>query len=60
MPIKTDQSDSEDIFQTDDDTLEELLQDIDHENGRQRANQAPNDEQVKALLEQLANDIPKD
>lgn len=59
-PVKSGQDDSEDLFQTDDDTLEELLQDVDQDDDHANTNQEPNDEQVKALLEQLANDIPKD
>jgi len=45
------------IFQTDDQTLEELLGDVQPEEG---FNPEPDDAQVKALLEQLADSIPKD
>lgn len=51
----------DEIFETDDDTLQELLADVtpDEEMGTAGTHE-PSDEQVKALLEQLADDIPKD
>ncbi|KAJ6786489.1 hypothetical protein PWT90_06894 [Aphanocladium album] len=51
----------EEILETDDDTLQELLADVTPDEERGAAStQEPSDEQVKALLEKLANDIPKD
>ncbi|KAL6912703.1 hypothetical protein ACHAPO_007299 [Fusarium lateritium] len=47
----------ESMFQTDDQTLEELLGDVKPEEG---FSAEPDDAQVKALLEQLADAIPKD
>lgn len=51
----------EGIFETDDDTLQELLADVtpDETLGAPGSHE-PSDEQVKALLEKLADDIPKD
>ncbi|KAJ4165197.1 hypothetical protein LMH87_006839 [Akanthomyces muscarius] len=53
--------DIEHVFETDDDTLEELLADVtpDEELGAVGTHE-PSDEQVKALLEKLADEIPKD
>jgi hypothetical protein len=45
------------MFQTDDQTLEELLSDVQPEEG---FSAEPDDAQVKALLEELADAIPKD
>ncbi|KAG5663530.1 hypothetical protein KAF25_001466 [Fusarium avenaceum] len=53
--IEDDEDDS--MFQTDDQTLEELLGDVRPEDGFQTE---PDDAQVKALLEELADSIPKD
>lgn len=51
----------EHIFETDDDTLQELLADVTpDETFGASATYEPSDEQVRALLEQLADDIPKD
>ncbi|KAF4450924.1 Zinc finger FYVE domain-containing protein 19 [Fusarium austroafricanum] len=47
----------ESMFQTDDQTLEELLGDVEPEESFQAE---PDDAQVKALLEQLADSIPQD
>ena len=47
------------VFETDDQTLEELLGDVDAAE-EQRAPHEPRDEDVKALLEQLSQSIPKD
>ncbi|KAF5020947.1 hypothetical protein F66182_7028 [Fusarium sp. NRRL 66182] len=49
--------DDDAIFQTDDQTLEELLGDVEPGEGFQPE---PDDAQVKALLEELANSIPQD
>lgn len=51
----------EEIFETDDDTLQELLADVapDEEVGVSGM-PGPSDDEVKALLERLADDIPKD
>jgi hypothetical protein len=46
------------VFATDDQTLEELLGDVGDD--ERFAPAEPDDAQVKALLEQLADDIPKD
>ncbi|RBR12813.1 uncharacterized protein FIESC28_08515 [Fusarium coffeatum] len=51
------EEDDESIFQTDDQTLEELLGDIAPED---TFSTEPDDAEVKALLEQLADAIPKD
>ncbi|OAR02850.1 hypothetical protein LLEC1_04643 [Akanthomyces lecanii] len=53
--------DIEHVFETDDDTLQELLADVtpDEELGAAGTHE-PSDEQVKALLERLADEIPKD
>ncbi|OBS20482.1 hypothetical protein FPOA_06850 [Fusarium poae] len=56
QPEKADEED-EAMFQTDDQTLEELLGDVKPEEG---FSAEPDDAQVKALLEQLADAIPKD
>jgi hypothetical protein len=53
---KQDEED-EAMFQTDDQTLEELLSDVQPEEG---FSAEPDDAQVKALLEELADAIPKD
>ncbi|TQV96475.1 hypothetical protein V2A60_003127 [Cordyceps javanica] len=51
----------EDIFVTDDDTLQELLADVTpDEDPSAQGTHEPSDDQVRALLEQLADDIPKD
>lgn len=47
-------------FQTDDQTLEELLGDIGPEDTFATSNTEPDDAKVKALLEQIAASIPKD
>ncbi|EXA46548.1 hypothetical protein FOQG_10951 [Fusarium oxysporum f. sp. raphani 54005] len=54
---KLEDEEDDSIFQTDDRTLEELLGDVQPEEG---FNPEPDDAQVKALLEQLADSIPKD
>ncbi|QGI78377.1 hypothetical protein CEK25_005106 [Fusarium fujikuroi] len=54
---KLEDEEDDSIFQTDDQTLEELLGDVQPEEG---FNPEPDDAQVKALLEQLADSIPKD
>ncbi|KAF4336154.1 zinc finger FYVE domain protein [Fusarium beomiforme] len=54
---KLEDEEDDSIFQTDDQTLEELLGDVEPEEGFQAE---PDDAQVKALLEQLADSIPKD
>ncbi|OAA62280.1 hypothetical protein ISF_05289 [Cordyceps fumosorosea ARSEF 2679] len=69
-PIALDASDErshqeqniDNVFETDDDTLQELLADVslDEDLGAAPGAYEPSEEQVKALLEQLANDIPKD
>ncbi|KAH7182463.1 uncharacterized protein B0J16DRAFT_373089 [Fusarium flagelliforme] len=51
------EEDDESMFQTDDQTLEELLGDIAPED---TFSTEPDDAEVKALLEQLADAIPKD
>ncbi|EEU48240.1 uncharacterized protein NECHADRAFT_99023 [Fusarium vanettenii 77-13-4] len=57
-PQKLDDDDDVDaMFQTDDQTLEELLGDVKPGEGFQVE---PDDEQVKALLEELADSIPQD
>ncbi|KAF4965604.1 hypothetical protein FSARC_6626 [Fusarium sarcochroum] len=56
---KLQDEDDDTIFQTDDQTLEELLGDVKPEEGFQPEPE-PDDEQVKALLEELANSIPQD
>ncbi|KFA64516.1 hypothetical protein S40285_08877 [Stachybotrys chlorohalonatus IBT 40285] len=48
------------MFQTDDNTLEELLGQDDPGDGDPYKPPEPSDEEVKALLEQLADAIPKD
>lgn len=49
------------MFETDDDTLQELLADVTpDEDLTAPGTHEPSDEQVKALLEKLADDIPKD
>lgn len=55
------EEDIEHVFETDDDTLQELLADVtpDEDLGIRGAHE-PSDEQVKALLEKLADEIPKD
>lgn len=47
------------LFETDDQTLEELLGDVDAAE-EQRAPREPRDEDVKALLEQLSRSVPGD
>ncbi|POR35489.1 Abscission/NoCut checkpoint regulator [Tolypocladium paradoxum] len=47
------------VFETDDQTLEELLGDVDPAE-EQTAPHEPRDEDVKALLEQLSQSVPKD
>ena len=47
------------MFETDDQTLEELLADVTPDENQARPEE-PSDEQVKALLEQLSKDIPKE
>ncbi|KAG5755252.1 hypothetical protein H9Q70_002093 [Fusarium xylarioides] len=54
---KLEDEEDDSIFQTDDQTLEELLGDVQPEEG---FNPEPDDARVKALLEQLADSIPKD
>ncbi|KAJ4312079.1 hypothetical protein N0V84_010102 [Fusarium piperis] len=56
-PQKLDDEDVDAMFQTDDQTLEELLGDVKPDEGFQVE---PDDEQVKALLEELASSIPQD
>ncbi|RSM18770.1 hypothetical protein CDV31_002490 [Fusarium ambrosium] len=56
-PPKLDDEDVDAMFQTDDQTLEELLGDVKPGEGFQVE---PDDEQVKALLEELASSIPQD
>ncbi|KAF5004495.1 hypothetical protein FDECE_9007 [Fusarium decemcellulare] len=56
-PGKLDDEDIDAMFQTDDQTLEELLGDVKPDEGFQTE---PSDAQVKALLEELADSIPKD
>ncbi|RTE78044.1 hypothetical protein BHE90_007474 [Fusarium euwallaceae] len=56
-PQKLDDDDVDAMFQTDDQTLEELLGDVKPGEGFQVE---PDDEQVKALLEELASSIPQD
>ncbi|KAM0245523.1 hypothetical protein ACHAP5_005330 [Fusarium lateritium] len=55
--VKLEDDEDDSIFQTDDQTLEELLGDVKPEEGFQTE---PDDAQVKALLEELADSIPKD
>ncbi|KAH8718890.1 Abscission/NoCut checkpoint regulator [Beauveria bassiana] len=53
----------EHVFETDDDTLQELLADVtpdEDPGGGVSGAHEPSDEQVRALLEKLADDIPKD
>ncbi|KAM3460585.1 hypothetical protein NHJ6243_005756 [Beauveria neobassiana] len=55
----------EHVFETDDDTLQELLADVTPDEdpgggGGVSGAHEPSDEQVRALLEKLADDIPKD
>ncbi|KAM3502842.1 hypothetical protein MY11210_008940 [Beauveria gryllotalpidicola] len=52
----------EHVFETDDDTLQELLADVtpDEDPGGASGAHEPSDEQVRALLEKLVDDIPKD
>lgn len=51
----------EGIFETDDDTLQELLADVaPNEEVGDSGMLGPSDDEVKALLERLADDIPKD
>ncbi|KAF9772891.1 hypothetical protein IL306_009382 [Fusarium sp. DS 682] len=57
VPPKLEDEEDDSIFQTDDQTLEELLGDVQPDEGFQAE---PDDAQVKALLEQLADSIPKD
>ena len=47
------------LFETDDQTLEELLGDVDAAQ-EQAAPREPRDEDIKALLEQLSQSVPKD
>ncbi|OTA06794.1 hypothetical protein A9Z42_0075570 [Trichoderma parareesei] len=47
------------IFSTDDQTLEELLGDV-NPDGTTPAQEEPSDEQVRALLEELSRAVPKD
>ncbi|KAJ4266026.1 hypothetical protein NW762_003999 [Fusarium torreyae] len=56
--LQDDEDDS--IFQTDDQTLEELLGDEKPEEEDGFQPEEPDDAQVKALLEELANSIPQD
>lgn len=56
-PQNLDDDDVDAMFQTDDQTLEELLGDVKPGEGFQVE---PDDEQVKALLEELASSIPQD
>ncbi|KAF4975161.1 hypothetical protein FZEAL_8016 [Fusarium zealandicum] len=57
-PCKIDDEDDVDaMFQTDDQTLEELLADVKPDEGFQAE---PDDAQVKALLEELASSVPQD
>ncbi|CAJ0548551.1 Ff.00g021640.m01.CDS01 [Fusarium sp. VM40] len=56
-PAKIEDDEDDSMFQTDDQTLEELLGDVRPEDGFQTE---PDDAQVKALLEELADSIPKD
>ncbi|KAM0270701.1 hypothetical protein ACHAPA_003176 [Fusarium lateritium] len=55
--VKLEDDEDDSMFQTDDQTLEELLGDVKPEEGFQTE---PDDAQVKALLEELADSIPKD
>ncbi|KAM0342430.1 hypothetical protein ACHAPU_009617 [Fusarium lateritium] len=55
--LKVYDEEDDSIFQTDDQTLEELLGDVKPDDGFQTE---PDDAQVKALLEELADAIPKD
>ncbi|KAM3437004.1 hypothetical protein NHJ13734_004851 [Beauveria thailandica] len=52
----------EHVFETDDDTLQELLADVTPDEDPDGVSGAhePSDEQVRALLEKLADDIPRD
>lgn len=56
---EVDDDDVDALFQTDDQTLEELLGDVGADEGFAAAAE-PNDAQVKALLEELSQSIPKD
>jgi hypothetical protein len=56
-PSPKDEKDVDAIFQTDDQTLEELLGDVGPEDA---FTAEPDDEKVKALLEELSQAIPKD
>ncbi|KAF7548010.1 hypothetical protein G7Z17_g7350 [Cylindrodendrum hubeiense] len=56
-PPEPDDEDIDAVFQTDDQTLEELLGDVGPDDQFQVE---PDDERVKALLEELAQAIPKD
>ncbi|KAH7156645.1 hypothetical protein EDB81DRAFT_757088 [Dactylonectria macrodidyma] len=57
-PEEQDDDDMDAVFQTDDQTLEELLGDVGADDDEFKAD--PDDERVKALLEELAQAIPKD
>lgn len=60
-PKQTDDEAAESVFETDDQTLEELLADVTpEENPPQRQPDEPSDEQVKALLEQLSKEVPQE
>ncbi|KAL7802220.1 hypothetical protein V8C44DRAFT_345521 [Trichoderma aethiopicum] len=48
------------IFSTDDQTLEELLGDVNPDETTPTPAQEPSDEQVRALLEELSRAVPKD